>query len=44
MFSATLREALKDFETLDNIERASVVLDCDFWAYNFDYMLAFRST
>ena len=42
---ATLGEAFKDFETFDNIERASFMLGCDLWTENFDSMLALvRST
>ena len=37
---STLGEAFKDFEALDNIERASFVLGCEFWMENFDAMLA----
>ena len=36
----TLGEAFKDFEALDNIERASFVLGCEFWTEDFDSMLA----
>ena len=32
--------AFKDFEALDNIERASFVLSCELWMENFDSMLA----
>ena len=35
-----LGEAFKDFEALDNIERASFVLGCELWMENFDSMLA----
>ena len=31
---STLGEALKDFEALDNIERASFVLGCELWMEN----------
>ena len=37
---STLRKAFKDFEALDNIERASFVLGCELWMENFDSMLA----
>ena len=37
---ATLGEAFKDFEALDNIERASFVLGCELWMEIFDFMLA----
>ena len=37
---STLREAFKDFEALDNIERASFVLGCELWMENFNSMLA----
>ena len=37
---STLGEAFKDFEALDNIERASFVLGCELWKENFDSMLA----
>ena len=37
---ATLGEAFKDFEALDNIERAYFVLGCELWTENFDSMLA----
>ena len=37
---STLGEAFKDFEALDNIERASFVLGCELWMENFDAMLA----
>ena len=37
---ATLGEAFKVFEALDNIERASFVLGCELWTENFDSMLA----
>ena len=37
---ATLGEAFKDFEELDNIERVSFVLGCELWMENFDSMLA----
>ncbi len=37
---STLGEALKDFEALHNIERASFVLGCELWTENFDSMLA----
>ena len=36
----TLGEVFKDFEALDNIERASFVLGCELWTENFDSMLA----
>ena len=35
-----LGEALKDFEALDNIEKASFVLGCELWTENFDALLA----
>ena len=35
-----LGEALKDFEALDNIEKASFVLDCELQTENFDALLA----
>ena len=37
---STLGEAFKDFEALENIERASLVLGCELWTENFDAMLA----
>ena len=37
---STLGEAFKDFEALDNIERASFVLGCELWTENFDSTLA----
>ena len=37
---STLAEAFKDFEALDNIERASFVLGCELWTENFNSMLA----
>ena len=37
---STLGDAFKDFEALDNIERASFVLGCELWTENFDAMLA----
>ena len=37
---ATLRRGFNDFKALDNIERASFVLDCELWAENFYSMLA----
>ena len=37
---STLGEAFKDFEALDNIERASFVLGCVLWMENFDSVLA----
>ena len=37
---STLGEAFKDFEALDNIERASFVLGCELRMKNFDAMLA----
>ena len=37
---STLGEAFKDFEALDNIERASFVLGCELSTENFDSMLA----
>ena len=37
---STLGEAFKDFEALNNIERASFVLGCELWTENFDSMLA----
>ena len=37
---ATLGEAFKDFEALDNIERASFTLGCELWMENFDSILA----
>ena len=38
--TSTLRQAFKYFEALDNIERVSFVLGCEFWTENFDCMLA----
>ena len=37
---STLGEAFKDFEALDNIERASFVLGSELWTENFDSMLS----
>ena len=37
---STLGEAFKDFEALDNIERASFVLGCELWTESFDSILA----
>ena len=37
---STLGEAFKDFEALDNIERASFVLGCELWTENFYSILA----
>ena len=37
---STLGEAFKDFEALDNIERASFELGCEIWTENFNSMLA----
>ena len=37
---STLGKSFKDFEALDNIERASFVLGCELWTENFDSMLA----
>ena len=37
---AILGEAFKDFEALDNIEKASFVLGCELWTENFDALLA----
>ena len=37
---STLGGAFKDFEALDNIERASFVSVCELWMENFDSMLA----
>ena len=39
-FRATVGETFKDFEALDNIERASFVLGCELWTENFDSVLA----
>ena len=39
-FRPTLGEAFKDFEALDNIERASFVLGCELCTENFNAMLA----
>ena len=35
-----IRRDFKDFEALDNIERASFVLGCELWMEDFDSMLA----
>ena len=35
---STLGEALKDFEALDNVERAFFVLGCELWMENFDIL------
>ena len=40
LIRAILGEAFKDFETLDNIEKASFVLGCELWTKNFDALLA----
>ena len=37
---STLEEAFKDFEALNNIERASFVLGCELWMENFNSILA----
>ena len=37
---AILEEAFKDFEALDNIEKASFVLGCELWTEKFDALLA----
>ena len=37
---AILGEAFKDFEALDNIEKASLTLGCEFWTENFNACLS----
>ena len=34
-----IRRDFKDFEALDNIERASFVLGCEIWTENFDSLV-----
>ena len=36
---STLGEAFKDFEALDNNERASFVLGCELWTENFNALV-----
>ena len=37
---AILGEAFKDFEALENIEKASFLLGCELWSENFNALLA----